>query len=168
MTTFGKISTIKAIFNIHFGDFMKIAIANDHRGYKLKKEVMSYLIDRGIEVKDYGCHSEESAHFPEYGFKVIDEIIKSDADRGILVCGSGIGMSIFANRFNGIRAALCDNPKKAEMSRLHNDSNVLCLAADFIENDEALKCVSIWLETDFLGDKYQMRNEMIEKFSRNI
>ena len=145
---------------------MKIAIANDHRGYKLKKDVMSNLIDKGIEVKDFGCHSEESAHFPEYGAKVINEMIKDNADRGILVCGSGIGMSIIANRFSGIRAALCDNAKKAEMSRLHNDSNVLCLAADFIEKEEALKCVSIWLETDFLGDKYQMRNEMIEKLSQ--
>ena len=146
---------------------MNIAIANDHRGYKLKKEVMSYLVDKGINVHDYGSHSEESCHFPEYGVKVIKEIVEGNAERGILVCGSGIGMSILANRFNGIRAALCDNAKKAEMSRLHNDSNVLCLAADFIERDEALKCVSIWLETDFLGDKYQLRNEMIEKLSRS-
>jgi len=146
---------------------MKIAIANDHRGYKLKKKVTSFLIDRGIEVKDFGCHSEESSHFPEYGVKVINEMIKKNADRGILLCGSGIGMSILANRFGGIRAALCDNVKKAEMSRLHNDSNVLCLAADFIDNEEALKCVSVWLETEFLGGKYQMRNEMIENLSKS-
>jgi ribose 5-phosphate isomerase B len=74
-------------------------------------------------------------------------------------------MSIFANRFSGIRAALCDNVKKAEMARLHNDSNIICLAADFIDKDEAIKCVNIWLETEFLGNKYQMRNEMIEKLS---
>jgi len=145
---------------------MKIAIGNDHRGWRLKKKVMSYLVDKGINVQDHGGHSEESCHFPEFGVKVVNDLLENKADRAVLICGSGIGMSIIANRFSGIRAALCDNVKKAEMSRLHNDSNVLCLAADFIDEGEALKCVDIWLETDFLGDKYQMRNEMIEKLSQ--
>ncbi|MBU1626103.1 ribose 5-phosphate isomerase B [bacterium] len=142
---------------------MNIAIANDHRGWKLKKVITAHLIDKGMVIHDYGSHSDESCHFPEYGFRVINELLKNNADRGILICGSGIGMSILANRFPDIRAALCDNAKKAEMSRLHNNSNVLCLAADFIDKNEAIKCVDIWLETDFLGDKYQMRNDMIEK-----
>jgi RpiB/LacA/LacB family sugar-phosphate isomerase len=146
---------------------MIIVIANDHRGWKLKLEIMEFLEKAGHKVKNFGCDSADSVNFPEFGIKVVNEILDKKTGRGILVCGSGIGMSILANRFNGIRAALCNSPKQAEMSRLHNDSNILSLAADFMDKDTALECVSIWLKTDFLGGKYQARNEIIEKLSKN-
>ena len=123
---------------------MKILIGSDHAGFKLKEELKKYITDLGHTIKDYGANSEEAVDYPLIGNKVARDVIKNKA-KGILICGAGIGMSITANKVKGIRAALCHNEFTAEVSRTHNNSNVLCIGSRDVEKDMAKKIVKIWL-----------------------
>ena len=130
---------------------MKIAIASDHGGYQLKEEIKKYLEGRNIEVVDLGTNSEESVDYPIYGKACGEAVMSGKADRGIVCCGTGIGISIAANKVKGIRCALCTDVHMAEMSRRHNDSNVLSLGGRTTPVDKALEIVGVWLDTEFEG-----------------
>lgn len=142
---------------------MKIVVGADHGGYDLKGLIVGWLKDKGYAVTDVGCNSTKSVDYPDYAEKAVDEILSGRAACGILICGTGIGMSIAANRHYGIRAANCFDENTAALSREHNNANILCLGARVIEAEKALKMVEIWLDTDFAGGRHQTR---IDKFSQ--
>jgi ribose 5-phosphate isomerase B len=134
-----------------------IYIAADHAGFKLKQEIISFLEQLNISSSDLGCFDEEAVDYPDYAHRLCEEM-KSDVNtKGILVCGSGIGMSIAANRHKHIRAALCTDAVMAKLSREHNDSNVLVLGARIIEKETAFACIKEFLNTEFKGQKHQIR-----------
>jgi RpiB/LacA/LacB family sugar-phosphate isomerase len=143
---------------------MRIALGSDHAGYELKEMIKAYLIGTGVEVSDCGTSSPESVDYPDFAARVGSEIQGGGSDRGILFCGTGIGMSIAANKIPGIRAALASTPDGARLSRLHNDANVLCLAGRFTDALTAEKIVRIWLETPFEGGRHQRRVDKIMAF----
>ena len=140
---------------------MKIALGADHKGFQYKEKVKKFLQGKGYEVIDFGTFSEESADYPDFGFKVAKAVANKEAERGILFCWSGIGMCISANKIKGIRAALCLNEEMAKLSREHNDSNVLSLSAKFIPEEKLLKIVEVWLNTSFEGGRHQRRLDKI-------
>lgn len=140
---------------------MKIAIGSDHRGIELKAVLVARLKDQGHAVQDVGPHTSESVDYPDFAAKVADAVSHGGADRGILICGSGIGMSIAANKSRGIRAALCLTEHMAELSRNHNDANVLCLAASEIPVDQNCAIVDVWLRADFSAGRHQRRVDKI-------
>ena len=140
---------------------MKIAIGADHAGFYLKEKIKEFLQSKGYEVIDMGTHSTESVHYPDFAKKVALAVQRGEADRGILVCGTGIGMSITANKFKGIRAALCTNEYMARMSRRHNDANVLCLGERVLGVELALSIVEAWLEEEFEGGRHEARVKLI-------
>jgi ribose 5-phosphate isomerase B len=141
---------------------MKLYIASDHGGFRLKGEIKDFLKEQGHEVKDLGTDSEESCDYPDYAKKLCKEVLENGA-RGILICGTGIGMSIVANKFKGIRAAAAANCYMAKMSRLDNNSNVLCLGGRVIGEELAKEIVKVWLETDFSKEeRHRRRVEKIE------
>lgn len=141
-----------------------IAIGSDHAGYELKQAVMEHLKKRGDEFEDFGCYSHESVHYPIYGRKVADAVASGKYDKGILICGTGIGISIAANKVKGIRAALCGDCFSAEATRLHNDANVLALGARAVGVGLAEKIVDTFLDTEFSGEERHMeRIRMIEE-----
>ena len=140
-----------------------IAIGSDHGGYKLKEEIKKYLEEKEIECEDCGTFSEERADYPEIAKAVALEIQNKQCDKGILICRSGIGMSIVANKFKGIRCAKCDNEEEAKFSRMHNDSNVLAIGADYIDTNEAIRIVRMWLATQFEGGRHAERIDIINK-----
>ena len=142
---------------------MKISIGSDHAGYEVKQKISSFLLNKGYSVNDVGCYSNDSVDYPEFGHNVGRDIISGASDRGVVVCGSGIGISIAANKIKGIRAALCFTEEHAKMSRLHNDSNILAIGARMTGGDDILNIVEVWLNTDFEGGRHQMRIEKIEK-----
>ena len=137
-------------------------LASDHGGFKRKEEIKKYLNKKGVEFVDLGTNSDESTDFPIYAKKLCGEVLKDEQNKGILICGSGIGMSICANRFKGIRAALCSTPKLATLARQHNNANVLILAGRFGCSCKAKKMVDCFLNTEHLGGKYTRRMEMID------
>lgn len=142
---------------------MKIAVASDHGGYALKEEIKKFLENRNIEVADLGTDSEESVDYPEYGEKCARTVAEGKADRGIVCCGTGIGISIAANKVKGVRCALCTNEFMAEMSRKHNNANMISLGGRVLDTDTALKIVGIWLDTEFEGGRHQRRVDLIDK-----
>ena len=139
----------------------KIIIASDHGGYNLKKQIYDHLSKEGFDIEDYGCFNTESCDYPVYAKKVAKEVSENNNLKGILVCGTGIGMSIAANKFKGIRASLCSDTFSARMTRMHNDSNILCLGERVIGTGLALDIVNIWLNTEFEGGRHQKRIDMI-------
>ncbi len=139
---------------------MNIALGCDHGAYGLKEEAKLLLAELGHDVTDVGCHSLESVNYPDYANAVCDKITDGTSQRGILICGTGIGMSMAANRHKNIRAALCHELFTAEMSREHNDANVLCMGARVIGPGLALQMVRIWLATEFGAGRHQTRIEM--------
>ncbi|MBU0650549.1 ribose 5-phosphate isomerase B [bacterium] len=141
---------------------MKISIGCDHGGFVLKDMVVSILKARGIEIVDEGTFSDESVDYPDFAKKVAEVVSRGKVDRGILICGTGLGMSITANRFKGVRAAVCNDLITAKYSRLHNDSNILCMGARVIDKSMAEKIVNIWLDTEFEGGRHQRRVDKIE------
>jgi len=141
---------------------MKIAIGADHAGVELKKEIMQYVIDMGHEVKDFGTFTTESVDYPIYGEKVAREVASKNFDMGILVCGTGVGISIAANKVKGIRAVVCSEPVSAALSRAHNDTNVLALGARIVGSQMAKEIVSAWLKTEFEGGRHGKRVAMID------
>lgn len=146
---------------------MKIAIGADHAGFILKEYVKTFLGKMDIETTDAGTGSEDSVDYPDYGSEVARAVAAGKADRGILICGSGIGMSIVANKFPGIRAALCRDAETAVMSRKHNDSNILVLAGRHTGSGDAETIVRAWLDTDFEGGRHQRRLDKIRAIESN-
>lgn len=141
----------------------RIAIGADHAGYRLKEFVKKLLEEKGFEVVDVGTYSEERCHYPEYARKVAKMVSEGEVSRGVLICGSGIGMSIVANKFKGVRAALCHNIYSAKFSRLHNNSNVLCLGGRVTGEDLTREIVETWLNTPFEGGRHQERLNLISQ-----
>ena len=139
----------------------KIIIGSDHGGFRLKKEIINHLKEQGFNIEDLGCQSEESCDYPVIAKEAAKTVI-STGDKAILVCGTGIGMSIAANRFEGIRASHCTDTFTARMTRMHNDSNILCLGERITGTGLALDIVDIWLKTGFEGGRHKRRVDMIE------
>lgn len=142
---------------------MKIALASDHGGFALKEAIKAHLTDRGYEVLDLGTHSEESVDYPKYGQACGEAVISGQADRGVVCCGTGIGISIAANKVKGIRAAVITNEFMAEMTKRHNDANIIALGGRVLETEYALKLVDIWLDTEFEGGRHQRRVDMLNE-----
>ena len=142
---------------------MKVCIGADHAGFLLKQLVASSLEEANIEIVDVGTNSEDSVDYPVYAFRVARAVMEGRADRGILVCGSGIGMSIAANRFPGVRAVNGHEPFEARMSRRHNDSNILCLGSRFLGVDLALEIVRQWINEPFDGGRHKRRIDLIDQ-----
>lgn len=140
---------------------MKIAIGADHAGYELKDKIKQHLQQQGIDVRDEGTSSPDSVDYPDYARTVAHDVSEQRADLGILVCGSGIGMAIAANKVDGIRAANVSTEYEAEMSRQHNNANVLALGARIISADQAFRIVDKWLITQFAGGRHERRVEKI-------
>ena len=141
---------------------MKIAIASDHGGFEYKKILIPYLEQKGYEVLDLGTNSEESCDYPIYASKVCKEILNNACELGILICGTGIGMSIAANRHKGIRASVVSDVFSAKMTKMHNNSNVLCLGARVLGIGLVKELVDIWLETNYMGNYHQKRIDMLD------
>lgn len=145
---------------------MKIAIGSDHAGVKLKEIIKNNF--RDVDFVDVGTHSEESCDYPDYIGFVAREVISGAAERGIAICGTGIGASITANKYPGIRAALCTNCFMAEMSRRHNDANVLVLGARVLGEDLALRIVQTWLSSPYEGGRHQRRLDKIQAIEKSF
>ena len=134
-----------------------IAIGSDHGGFALKQEIMAHLKEKGVEYKDFGTYTDESCDYPDYGEAVARAVASGECERGIAVCGTGIGISIAMNKVRGIRAALCGDCYSAEMTRRHNDANILALGGRVVGAGLALKIVDIFLETPFEGGRHARR-----------
>ena len=145
---------------------MKIAIGADHAGFELKQKIKQRLAQQGIEVHDEGTVSNESVDYPDFARKVGEEVAAKQVDFGVLVCGSGIGMSIAANKVPGVRAANVTTEYEAQMSREHNDANVLAVGARILKDDEAFAIVDKWLHTPFAGGRHQRRVDKIMEIER--
>lgn len=142
---------------------MKIAIGSDHAGFLRKKEILSYLTSKGHKVVDVGCYSEESCDYPDYAKKVGRAVSLGRAERGVLICGTGIGMAMAANKFKNVRAAVCWSPKVAALASEHNQANILCLSARFLTLKLGERIVAAWLNTPFAGGRHLRRVNKIEK-----
>src|SRR6266852_3307274 len=146
---------------------MQIAIGGDHRGFEAKRRINSFVQGLGHEIEDMGTDSRESVDYPDLAFRVAEAVGLGKADRGILICGTGIGMAIAANKVRGVRAAPCHDSITAEMSRRHNDANVLCLSADLLGEELIDRMVRIWLTTDFEGGRHARRVEKITRYEKS-
>lgn len=145
---------------------MKIVIGADHAGYELKEKVKNYLKKKGLEVEDVGTFSKDSVDYPDYAFEVASKVSEKKVDFGVLVCKSGIGMSIAANKFKNVRAALVFNPEMAKLARSHNDANVLSLSQEFTKEEEVYKIIDTWLATNFEGGRHERRVGKINNFEK--
>ncbi|SJZ37107.1 ribose 5-phosphate isomerase B [Cetobacterium ceti] len=141
---------------------MKIALGADHGGYQLKEIIKKHLESKGYEVVDKGTYSTDSVDYPDYAKAVATAILENEVERGILVCGTGIGISIAANRFKGIRAALCNNTTMAKLTREHNNANILALGGRMTGDVLALEMVDVFLDTEFQGGRHQTRIDKID------
>ncbi len=139
----------------------KIALGSDHAAFEMKELVKQFLLSKKIEVVDVGTYSSERCDYPDYAKKVSQEVVTKNI-QGILLCGSGIGVSIVANRFKGVRAALCRSPQDAEMARKHNDANVLCLGARFTSEGEIKNIIEAWFANQFEGGRHSDRLKLFE------
>ena len=146
----------------------KIAIASDHGGFDLKESIIAFLLKKGWEVDNFGALSTDSVDYPDYGIKLAQAIIDKKFVRGILICGTGVGMSIVVNRFPGIRGTLCSDVYTAKMCREHNDSNVLIMGGRVIEVGLAIEILNIWLNTKFEGGRHQRRLDKINEIDANL
>lgn len=142
---------------------MKIAIASDHGGLELKEIIKEYMLKQGIEVLDLGTHTEESVDYPEYGQACGEAVMSGKADRGIVCCGTGIGISIAANKVKGIRCALCTDVHMAEITRKHNDANMLAMGGRITDSETAKAITKAWLYTEFEGDRHQRRVDKLNE-----
>jgi ribose 5-phosphate isomerase B len=147
---------------------MKIAIGCDHAGVALKNAILPVLKELSIEWEDFGTNDEESVDYPDFGEKVSEVVSKGIVDRGILICGTGIGMSIVANKFPRVRAALCSDAYSAKMSRLHNDANMLVLPGRIIDKNMAREIIKIWFTTPFEGGRHQKRLNKIKAIEARL
>lgn len=146
---------------------MKIAVGSDHRGYKVKAKVIELLESFGHESSDQGTHSEESVDYPDIASTVSSQVASGEVDRGILICGTGIGMAITANKFAGVRAAAVYDEVAAELCRRHNDVNVLCLSGDMLGERNIEQLIQLWLETEFDAGRHTMRLEKIARLEQD-
>ena len=140
---------------------MKIAIGADRAGFELKKVIINFLKEKGHAVEDFGCYSDESIDYPDYAHPVCESIENGKNEQGVLICGSGNGISMSANKHQNIRAALSWTPELAELGRLHNDANIIALPARYISEELALKCIDIFLKTEFEGGRHADRVKKI-------
>jgi|SRR3990172_4376884 len=148
---------------------MKLAIGSDHGGFELKEEILKFLKTiANITIIDFGASGRDSVDYPDFGRKVAEAVSAGDVDRGILICGTGIGMSIVANRYPKVRAALCHDHFTAQMSRLHNDANVLVMGERVIGRGVACDIVKTWLDTEFEGGRHQTRLDKIRQLEKSI
>ncbi|MFP4465988.1 MAG: ribose 5-phosphate isomerase B [Candidatus Goldiibacteriota bacterium] len=147
---------------------MKLALGSDHAAFELKEELKKYLSINKYEYKDFGAYNEQSVDYPDYAEKVCEGILSGKFDRGVLLCGSGIGMSIAANKYKGIYAALVDNTFTAETARKHNNSNVLVLPGRIIGRDLAKAILKIWIETEYEGGRHEKRLDKIKEIEGKI
>lgn len=143
-----------------------IAIGSDHAGYLLKADIIKHLKDKGLEVKDFGTNGPESVDYPDFGQAVAEAVSSGECDKGIIICGTGIGISIAANKVPGIRAALCTDSYMAKMTRQHNDANILAIGERVIGPGLALDIIDTWLETEFLGGRHQNRVSKITEIEK--
>ena len=146
----------------------KIAIASDHGGFDLKETVIAHLLNDGWEIDDLGPNNEDSVDYPDYGIKLAEIIANKKVERGIVICGTGVGMSIVVNRFPGIRGTLCSDIYTAKMSREHNDSNILIMGGRVIGRGLASEIVDTWLNTAFQGGRHQRRLDKINEIDVNL
>jgi ribose 5-phosphate isomerase B len=146
---------------------MKVAIASDHRGYHLKEKVIALLKAKGHDVVDDGPSSDEAVDYPDFAALVARKVSAGEVDRGILICGTGIGMAISANKFSGVRAAACTDEVTAELSRRHNDLNVLCLSGDLLSSRVIERLVEVWMATEFEGGRHERRVAKIHKLEQD-
>jgi ribose 5-phosphate isomerase B len=152
---------------------MQIGLACDHGGFELKEELKTFLKSHGVEPIDMGTFNEDSVDYPDFGVLVAEKVSRGELEKGILICGTGIGMSIVANKFPGIRAALANDLYSARCSREHNDANILIIGGRIVGKELAKEIVKVWLETPFAGGRHKRRLEKIEalereKFKRKI
>jgi len=146
-------------------DFM-IAVGSDHGGYELKTEIIKFMNERGFQVKDLGTYDTCSVDYPEYGLAVAEAVKNGECEKGIIICGTGLGISIAANKVPGIRAALCTDSYMAKMSREHNDANILALGGRVVGIGLALDIVETWLNTEFLGGRHKTRVDKISEIEK--
>jgi ribose 5-phosphate isomerase B len=147
---------------------MRIAIGADHRGFDIRTKIVELLKQLGHEVVDVGAFTPEAVDYPDIAAEVAGRVSRGEAERGILVCGTGLGMCIAANKFHGVRAAPCHDDLTAELSRRHNDSNVLCLSADLLGERLIDRMIELWLNTPFEGGRHARRIEKINNLERRI
>ena len=147
---------------------MKFAVGSDHAGFALKERLKARLKAQGQEVVDYGTNSEASVDYPDYGFAVAEAVARGEAERGLLVCGTGLGMSYSANKVEGIRAALCTSPEMAEMSRRHNDANILVLGGRTTPPEAADRILDTWIGSEFDGGRHVGRVQKILDYEKKV
>ena len=147
---------------------MKIAIGSDHRGYDLRRTLVEFLQSERYEIEEFGSVDQGIVDYPDVAVDVVNKVFQCAADRGILICGTGIGMCVVANKFPGIRAAACSNDVIAELSRLHNDANILCLSGDMLGDRTGVSLVKKWLETKFEGGRHQARIDKIREIEKRM
>ncbi|MDP4179827.1 MAG: ribose 5-phosphate isomerase B [Bacillota bacterium] len=149
---------------------MLIGIGSDHGGFNLKSEIIKFLKEKGYEIKDFGTCSADSVDYPDYGRAVAEAVSNGECEKGIIICGTGIGISIAANKVNGIRAALCTDSFMAKMARAHNNSNILALGERVLGIGSALDIVEVWLNTEYEAGRHQLRLDKIadieEKYNK--
>ncbi len=137
---------------------MKIALASDHRGFEFKNIIAAFITDLGHEVIDYGASNDtDSVDYPDFGFQAANAVSRGECERAVMVCGTGLGMSLVANKVKGVRATVCHDLYTVEMSRKHNDSNVLCLGADVVDQKLLERKIKLWIETPFEGGRHARR-----------
>lgn len=141
----------------------KLGLGSDHGGFELKEHLKAHLLEKGYEVVDFGTHSEESVDYPEIGKKVATEVVSGEVELGILVCGTGIGIGISANKVKGIRCAICSDVYSAKMSRAHNNANMISLGGRVVGRDLAFEIIDAWLVTEFEGGRHERRVNKIEE-----
>lgn len=146
---------------------MKIAMGNDHAAVEMKQEIQKYLEEKGYEIINFGTDSHESCNYPEYGQAVGEAVVKGEADCGILICGTGVGISIAANKVQGVRAAVCSEPTTARLVREHNNANIIAFGARIVGMETAKGIVDAYLGAEFLGGRHQKRVDMIHEIEKN-
>lgn len=143
-----------------------IAIGSDHGGYQLKEEIKKYLEEVGIEYRDFGTYSDERTDYPIFGKQVVKAVQDKDFEKGILICGTGFGMTILANKYKGIRCASCWNEEVAKLLKAHNDANIIALPGRFINVSQAVSILRAWLGTEFMAGRHTDRLQMIEEIEK--
>jgi ribose 5-phosphate isomerase B len=163
-----EVKQAQFLLSLTKGSLMRIAIASDHRGYHLKEKILSQLKAAGHDVIDDGPSSAESVDYPDYAARVAKRVSEGSCERGILICGTGIGMAITANKFPGVRAASCFDEITAEVSRRHNDLNVLCLSGELLSPKSVDRLIDIWVQTEFEGGRHERRIQKIKDYERQV
>ncbi len=147
---------------------MKIALGADHGAFELKEAVIRHLEEKGIEFEDFGCYSKESVDYPKYAFLAANAVAKGQCDFGIICCTTGLGVSMAANKVKGVRAAVCTNEMLAEMTRRHNNANVICMGQNVVSEELAMKMIDIFLSTEFEGGRHQRRVDLLTDIENGI